>query len=102
MRREPESSRSHEVALGQYLAGVGGKLCPRCDTPGIRINGCFHIECPVCKAHYCWLCLVAFPGMGDAYADMDRTHGGPYGGPGDAQERDRHVGEEPVGGRDDD
>jgi hypothetical protein len=96
-RRDP-----HEVALGQYLAGVGGKLCPRCDTPGIRINGCFHIECPVCKAHYCWLCLVAFPGMGDAYAHMDRTHGGPYGGPGDAQERDRHAGEEPVGGRDDD
>jgi hypothetical protein len=96
-RRDP-----HEVALGQYLAGVGGKLCPRCDTPGIRINGCFHIECPVCKAHYCWLCLVAFPGMGDAYAHMDRTHGGPYGGPGDAQERDRHAGEEPVGRRDDD
>jgi hypothetical protein len=96
-RRDP-----HDAALGQYLAGVGGKLCPQCEAPGIRINGCFHIECPNCKAHYCWLCLATFSQMGEAYEHMEKIHGGPFGGPGDAQERDRHADEEHVRGPDDD
>lgn len=81
-RRDPQNE-----ALEQYLAEIGGKLCPRCATPGVRVNGCFHIECPSCAAHYCWLCLEHFAAMGEAYAHMDRVHGGPWGGREDEQER---------------
>lgn len=81
-RRNP-----HNEALERYLERIGGKLCPRCSTPGIRIDGCFHIECPSCSAHYCWLCLEHFETMGESYAHMDEAHGGPFGGRLDEQER---------------
>jgi hypothetical protein len=81
-RRDP-----HEEALDQYLAEIGGKLCPRCNTPGVRVDGCFHIECPSCKVHYCWLCLAHFETVGEAYGHMDRAHGGPFGGRLEEQER---------------
>lgn len=70
---------THDEALHRYLEHVGGKLCPRCNTPGVRIDGCFHIECPGCHVHYCWLCLAHSNNMGDTYAHMDREHGGAFG-----------------------
>jgi hypothetical protein len=81
-RRNP-----HNEALERYLERIGGKLCPRCSTPGIRIAGCFHIECPSCRVHYCWLCLAHFDNMGDSYAHMDEAHGGPFGGRFNEEER---------------
>jgi hypothetical protein len=81
-RRNP-----HNEALERYLERIGGKLCPRCSTPGIRIAGCFHIECPSCRVHYCWLCLAHFDNMGDSYAHMDEAHGGPFGGRLNEEER---------------
>lgn len=81
-RRDPQ-----DAALNQYLADIGGKFCPRCNTPSVRIDGCFHIECPSCRIHYCWLCLEHFATMGEAYGHMDRAHGGPFGGRIEEQER---------------
>jgi len=65
-RRDPQKD-----ALEQYLERIGGKLCPRCNTPSIRIDGCFHMECPSCKAHYCWL----WPGSFRHYGRCLRAHG---------------------------
>ena len=81
-RRDP-----HDAALGRYLERIGGKHCPRCHTPSIRIDGCFHIECPSCRVHYCWLCLAYFEEMGASYAHMDNVHGGPFGGRLEEEER---------------
>lgn len=80
-RRDPQNE-----ALEDYLERIGGKLCPRCNTPSIRIDGCFHIECPSCRAHYCWLCLANYDTMGESYEHMERAHGGPFGGRLEAQE----------------
>ena len=74
-RRDPQNE-----ALERYLERIGGKLCPRCNTPSIRIDGCFHIECPSCRVHYCWLCLAHFNTMAESYAHMDSAHEGPFGG----------------------
>lgn len=75
--------------LNQYLEMVGGKRCPRCDSPGVRTEGCFHIECPGCQVHYCWLCLAWSNNMGDVYAHMEDEHGGAFGG--EVQQRGRLV-----------
>jgi len=84
---ESQSQRDpHEAALDQYLTEIGGKFCPRCNTPGVRVDDCLHIECPGCKVHYCWLCLEHFATMGEAYGHMDNAHGGPFGRM-DVQER---------------
>jgi len=73
-RRDPQDD-----ALQRHLDTTGAKLCPQCHNPSVKINGCFHVVCPVCRVHYCWLCLAQFTSMGDAYAHMTAAHGGPYG-----------------------
>jgi hypothetical protein len=72
-RRDPQNA-----ALGQYLTEIGGKLCPRCATPGVRTEGCMHIECPGCSVHYCWHCLASFPTSREVYAHMTAAHGGAF------------------------
>ena len=73
-RRDPQ-----DAALERHLEASGGKLCPRCATPSVKITGCYHVECPVCRVHYCWLCLAHFPAMGEVYAHMETAHGGDNG-----------------------
>ena len=70
-RRDPQ-----DEALRLHLAATGGKLCPQCHTPSVKIEGCYHVECPLCRVHYCWLCLAQFPIMGAVYAHMEAAHGG--------------------------
>lgn len=72
-RRDPQ-----EDALRRHLEEVGGKRCPRCDTPAIRIDGCSHMECPACNAHWCWRCLAHFPTPELAYEHLRNVHGGPF------------------------
>jgi hypothetical protein len=70
-RRDPQDG-----ALHRHLAASGAKLCPQCATPSVKIEGCDHVECPLCRIHYCWLCLAPFPVMGAVYAHMEAVHGG--------------------------
>lgn len=70
-RRDPQDD-----ALRRYLATSGGKLCPQCATPSVKWIGCAHVECVVCRVHYCWDCLEIYPNMGAVYEHMDAVHGG--------------------------
>ncbi|XP_041645481.1 E3 ubiquitin-protein ligase parkin isoform X2 [Cheilinus undulatus] len=36
------------------------KRCPKCSVPVERNGGCMHMQCPLCKAEWCWLCGVAW------------------------------------------
>jgi len=70
-RRDPRDD-----TLRRYLATSGGKLCPQCATPSVKWIGCDHVECAVCRVHYCWDCLEIYPNMGAVYAHIDAVHGG--------------------------
>jgi hypothetical protein len=32
--------------------------CPKCEAPSIRIDGCNHVQCPVCRIHWCYQCHI--------------------------------------------
>ncbi|CAJ1066637.1 hypothetical protein NQZ68_029674 [Xyrichtys novacula] len=34
------------------------KRCPQCSVPVERNGGCMHMQCPLCKAEWCWICRV--------------------------------------------
>uniref|UniRef100_A0A3Q3J9H1 E3 ubiquitin-protein ligase parkin n=1 Tax=Monopterus albus TaxID=43700 RepID=A0A3Q3J9H1_MONAL len=34
------------------------KRCPQCSVPVERNGGCMHMQCPLCRAEWCWLCGV--------------------------------------------
>uniref|UniRef100_A0A3Q4AZ91 E3 ubiquitin-protein ligase parkin n=1 Tax=Mola mola TaxID=94237 RepID=A0A3Q4AZ91_MOLML len=36
------------------------KRCPQCSVRVERNGGCMHMQCPLCKAEWCWLCGVTW------------------------------------------
>ncbi|XP_034407238.1 E3 ubiquitin-protein ligase parkin-like isoform X2 [Cyclopterus lumpus] len=36
------------------------KRCPQCSVPVERDGGCMHMQCPLCRADWCWLCGVSW------------------------------------------
>lgn len=38
------------------------KICPgqNCGRRSIKVDGCSHVTCTMCKAEYCWICLVDY------------------------------------------
>lgn len=47
------------------------KPCPRCRVPVAKIDGCNHIHCLHCSAHFCWRCGDSYSGSNfyDHYSD---------------------------------
>ena len=48
--------------------------CPGCDAPSVKEYGCNHIECPVCKTHWCYVCGEEFE-ESDIYDHLIEVHG---------------------------
>lgn len=58
----------------------GVKECPRCKMEIEKEYGCNHVECRVCHAHICWVCMADFDKSKEIYAHMIETHGRIDGG----------------------
>lgn len=50
------------------------KNCSKCKTPIEKTMGFNHMECMLCRAHICWVCLEVFGESGDVYAHMRALH----------------------------
>lgn len=50
------------------------KDCPKCKMPIEKTMGCNHMECMICRAHICWVCMEVFGESGDVYAHMRAVH----------------------------
>lgn len=50
------------------------KDCPKCKMPIEKTMGCNHMECMVCRAHICWVCMEVFGESGHVYAHMRALH----------------------------
>jgi len=73
-----QAQRRTERLFSTYRTNAGVKSCPRCYRPVEKAEGCSHIECPMCKTHYCWECLKTFEGdnvVRDVYRHIRMEHG---------------------------
>ena len=47
---------SQDIKFDQWSAHHDVKYCPNCKRRIEKAGGCPSMECPVCKAHWCWYC----------------------------------------------
>ena len=47
--------------------------CPACMTPIEKIEGCNHVECGSCHAHFCWICKADITKEQYAHFNRDNT-----------------------------
>jgi hypothetical protein len=46
---------THDEAF-EYYVKTNTKPCPRCKVNVEKNGGCKHMNCAVCKTHFCWIC----------------------------------------------
>lgn len=60
------------------------KPCPKCQTQTYKVDGCNHVTCHICRAHWCWKCAwvarneSSFPPNQQVYSHLAEEHGGYY------------------------
>ncbi|OMJ77777.1 hypothetical protein SteCoe_22570 [Stentor coeruleus] len=47
---------SQEIKFDQWSLNHNVKYCPNCRRRIEKAGGCPSMECPICKAHWCWYC----------------------------------------------
>nr|XP_020477958.1 E3 ubiquitin-protein ligase parkin isoform X1 [Monopterus albus] len=55
---EKASLRGRWDQASLLLIQKSTKRCPQCSVPVERNGGCMHMQCPLCRAEWCWLCGV--------------------------------------------
>ena len=82
---EGEACRSYRMKNGKYERAMikwmiederSRGVCPRCMHGIEKEGGCNKLQCVVCEAHICWVCLKDFPNSSDAYKHLGEVHGG--------------------------
>ena len=56
------AQEEHASRVAQAKDGV--KPCPGCHSPSFKFEGCNHMTCPRCPAHWCYSCGVRMNGGG--------------------------------------
>ncbi|GMR35955.1 hypothetical protein PMAYCL1PPCAC_06150, partial [Pristionchus mayeri] len=77
--QEYENLRENvDVSIASYMKNKKVRKCPNesCSAVIEKTVGCNHMECPLCRTHFCWLCGYASNGQGEIYAHMQNDHGG--------------------------
>ncbi|XP_018544269.1 E3 ubiquitin-protein ligase parkin isoform X2 [Lates calcarifer] len=57
---EEASLRGRWDQASQLLIQESTKRCPQCSVPVERNGGCMHMQCPLCRAEWCWICGVSW------------------------------------------
>ncbi|XP_049455987.1 E3 ubiquitin-protein ligase parkin [Epinephelus fuscoguttatus] len=57
---EEASQRGRWDQASVLLLQESTKRCPQCSVPVERNGGCMHMQCPLCRAEWCWLCGVTW------------------------------------------
>jgi len=60
----------HEAAR-KLKAAWGCKDCPNCTIPVEKLDGCPHMQCYRCKAHFCWECMLIITDGDDGMVASD-------------------------------
>jgi hypothetical protein len=55
----------------ELLNMVKSQPCPSCQKPTTKERHCNHMQCAVCRQHWCWECGQGMTRLEDHYADFD-------------------------------
>lgn len=69
------ASQRSERQFATWKAERGIKSCPSCSRDVEKIDGCPHIHCSQCNAHWCWECGRVASRPAIIYAHIRRRHG---------------------------
>ncbi|KAL8836355.1 MAG: hypothetical protein Q9176_006365 [Flavoplaca citrina] len=73
-----KSAKLGDEAFEEWKKKNGAKDCPKCKFTIQKSEGCNHIECKVCGAHICWVCMRIFSMGSQTYGHMRAEHGSFY------------------------
>lgn len=65
----------------RWMEENGGKRCPSCRAAVEKAVGCNNMECRLCRAHFCWICLEIAATHEGVYRHLIEQHGGYYDDP---------------------
>lgn len=57
---EEASLRGRWDRASLLLLQESTKRCPQCSVPVEKNGGCMHMQCPLCRAEWCWICGIAW------------------------------------------
>ncbi|VDM66798.1 unnamed protein product [Strongylus vulgaris] len=67
------------ASLKAYISKNEGKVreCPAkgCGAVIEKGEGCFHMQCSMCKIHFCWLCDFMSDTQSKVYGHLREDHG---------------------------
>jgi hypothetical protein len=64
-----------QLATWRRERGADVKACPSCGSIVEKVDGCPHIHCANCGAHWCWECSKVMRRAEIVYAHIRRRHG---------------------------
>jgi hypothetical protein len=76
----------------KWMKEEGAKHCPRCNGVVQKDSGCNHVECFLCKQHFCFACLKMFDKEENVYKHMGEEHGTYYAN----QQEEREANERDI------
>ncbi|KAK0409488.1 hypothetical protein QR680_004571 [Steinernema hermaphroditum] len=50
------------------------KYCPQCCIGIEKEGGCMHVQCEVCKTHFCWVCMGVLPSAPEVHEHIADRH----------------------------
>lgn len=69
-------SKSGALGFAMFATGNNFALCPECRSRSLKIDGCNHMVCPLCKYEYCWICKKNLKKLGYKHFDLKKD---PFG-----------------------
>ncbi|XP_067367666.1 E3 ubiquitin-protein ligase parkin isoform X1 [Channa argus] len=57
---EEASLRGRWDRASMLLIQESTKPCPQCSVPVEKNGGCMHMQCPLCRAEWCWVCRISW------------------------------------------
>ncbi|KAK5125770.1 hypothetical protein LTR85_012046 [Meristemomyces frigidus] len=61
-------------ALEEWMLKHGAKRCKRCNTIVEKLDGCNNMQCPGCKADFCFTCMEILPTHEEVYTHLIVEH----------------------------
>ena len=85
--RQRVKESEHVEKLEKWIEETRAKRCKGCNAVVQKLDGCDNMQCYLCKAHFCWVCMQVCDTHKEVYSHLTAMHGGIHN---DERERAEH------------